>query len=141
MLPKSMAGYGGNSFKRFDVVELDYDHRRHVMAFWRTIVSQIRMLNFPVRMRLDVRDDDPDPVLSCKLDLRDRTTGERIELDMVAALPSWIVDKAQALHIVRTHLINCMTHEIDEALHFDGTRVFDPHKVRKIEITITQGER
>ncbi len=58
----------------------------------------------------------------------DRDTGEPRELRFMSERIEPNANEGRIADVVRASLIAMLTHEVDEALHVGGVRVFDPHR-------------
>lgn len=78
-------------------------------------------------------------ILTISVEVRDRATGEKLAIQfeqMIAGIELANWDEGMAITSIREHLHKVVTHEMDEALHVDGQRPFDPHALRSINVTI-----
>jgi hypothetical protein len=58
----------------------------------------------------------------------DRDSGQRTCVCQEGWVTLRDMEDGNAVHIVRDAIHMLMAHEIDEAFHWDGERVFDPHR-------------
>lgn len=58
----------------------------------------------------------------------DRDTGEMCSVHTPECVTKWFMTEKEWLRHIRKQLIRAVTHEVDEALHFDNRRPFDPHR-------------
>jgi hypothetical protein len=68
--------------------------------------------------------------ITVELRVRERTTGVSmsIEQSRTIDLPTTVGDVTQ---VIRELVVSLATHEVDESLHLQGARVFDPHKPKR----------
>lgn len=87
------------------------------------VVSGIRMVNPPFPIKLTTHSDGVGPVLCITVTVRHRITGEPLALEHRRAVP----DGVELLDWIHTCLRDVFVHELDEAFHFNGVRVREPH--------------
>lgn len=72
-----------------------------------------------------------DVVLTITASVPDQVTGTPSKVRCTAHLPPKL-DPTDIMNFARRLLIDLLRHEIDEAFHVDGVRVFDPHSNRVV---------
>jgi hypothetical protein len=81
----------------------------------------------PVTRRRTV--DPREPVtVEVIVEVPDRDTGQPVGIRFCEMMRAeWFADDGRWPHELRRMIVRMMTHEVDEAIHVDGVRRFDPH--------------
>lgn len=91
---------------------------------------------------VDEPEDASRVVLEFDTVLTDRDSaakGLSIKFSQKTARESW-ENKGAKAHIIRQCLRSIVMHEVDENIYVDGKREFDPHSIRKVELTVRFGD-
>ena len=94
---------------RYDI----YDHS----------ISGIELRHFPYQIELTRLGNE----IHGRFYVKHRDTGAEIEIAMFERLP-FATTEQDAQIFLRDVLLRMIAHELDEALHFNGVRAFDPHR-------------
>lgn len=91
-------------------------------------VARLEVRHFPYPVRWSVESDGPNVLIHLDAEVRDRDTGVRFSSRRTAPLTLMNAIQPGALvKQMRRLLHTFVSHEVDEALHLEGHRVFDPH--------------
>lgn len=96
----------------------------------------LRHFAFPIKLSVGYGSSEHDIVIRASSWVQDRDTGRAIEVCREMELrplgPAGDVDEQAMLYFVRRVIKELVEHEVDEAFHYDGKRVWDPHAKRRI---------
>lgn len=92
----------------------------------RAACARISFRHFPLLDWVTPYQIDETVGLRFILNIVERTTGEPRKF-MHAMEVAGVEDEAEAVRRIRNTALRVLAHELDEALHLDGVRVFDPH--------------
>lgn len=94
-----------------------------------TSTTSVELRNFPIPLEYWVEEYDYSYRITVVMPCNDRDNGDPIKLFLYFSYGKDYYTEAEA---IRTALVETMTHEIDECLHVNGDRVFDPHDPEKL---------
>lgn len=97
------------------------------------LAARTRMTNFgfPVAFHTSAGTDHTLASVCVTLTVPDRASGFPLPVCSIGYLLRSTMTEKRWPSYIRKEIIRAVIHEIDEALHFDGHRVFDPHRHEK----------
>jgi hypothetical protein len=104
-----------------------------------SLVAKVELRNFPFQVRIATRwfyvGQRKTLVIAIQAKIKDRDTGLPSYVDFEqsyseAQIDPWDEDAAMELALYRP-LRDMAIHEVAEALHFKGVRIYDPHRDEK----------
>lgn len=99
------------------------------------LIARIELRHLTPRVTLRYADSAYGPLIVISRDVLDRHTGAPREVSVAYTLPLFEPSEfisvpwteSRALAYIRNLIAGNLGHEVSEAFHFDGRRIFDPH--------------
>jgi hypothetical protein len=92
-------------------------------------MDTVELKGFPIPLRYFVEEFDYCYRIQVDFQTADREDGKPIQLFLYY---SYDKERYSYLEAIRSALIESLSHEVDECLHFNGKRIFDPHDQEKL---------